>query len=922
MRDKLQTLQVKQFKGVDRLIEGTAQDPDVFEYLKNMHIPNPGELKANNGVTKLPEIVGIDEIVHTKFVDTGSEKGIVILGKAKRTGTFQTPTGFVMFRNGAAVTSYDVYVVYNFSGGGEKASKQTLSADSSGITITVPTSPTANIPASNVRSIDFYIGAAGASSGTLAWGGSMYRKSDGLFPADIVIYPPLAGAAGISIPFSPGSFSAQPGTGGGLQADRVYYFGIASWFTFVSTGEVNVSTYTQSNSTSPVIMSAYLPAGKSKLTYVFDYCPYDGIVDGSGSAITSDFSMPRVQVFAGVTPEDLTPVTYDEGVCTTVSKSQTTTAASTDGSGNVTFTSGIVIPVGALLKCTVVGASGLTLNQYYYVKTSTKTSSGCIVTLSTTPSGAAVGTTAAGTPTFGWSTVIGNLKYISHSQTHIPYMGQFKSTGFGEIEWPAVAGTGRYYAVVDRAYRGTDPVSYNSVYDPTTYSQIHGIFYPNENLNISERRDLFWNKKSRRVDLGIYNSVKNPANTNDYAYILPYDGTYEWNSRQYGNRLWLVNGFTEPLYTNTYVMKMAVPSPAGSNTAARWPITKYIEFFKNMMVLGSDTGNDSYQQGYIYYSNSVDIQDFNYNGTTIRAIPINTGDQSKLVGLNVYAQDLSTVGAASFLVAGKQQVIFVWDGTSAAANQISKATGFAGPNCYSLTKFGPIFVGSDNVYLFRSSQDIIPIGDPIKDIIQDLTQAELYNVNVVFHDQQLKIGYTDTAAIDRELWLYLRPFQGGLNRHWSGPHEMKEYSGQTIAPVFGSEKNYRMSFYGGNLYRRDDPGSYSNDGNDISRAIKFRNLGLQFDHFLKLIPMIQFHIRTVEDEDFDITLESEDGSQSIVVNTTVANSDGAKQLKQVQIRDRWLARVAKVTFENTSNSDMSIYDLSLLFSQIRRRLLP
>jgi hypothetical protein len=302
---------------------------------------------------------------------------------------------------------------------------------------------------------------------------------------------------------------------------------------------------------------------------------------------------------------------------------------------------------------------------------------------------------------------------------------------------------------------------------------------------------------------------------------------------------------------------------------------------------------------------------------------VNTSDQSEVNGLNIYSQDLTSVGAESFLVVGKEASVFTWDGNIAnPAKQIAKATGFAGPKCYTVSKFGPVYVGRDNVYLFRSSQDVVPVGDSVKDIILNLSPDDLKNVTCLFHDEDIKIGYTENTDLDRELWLRFQYRGGGLTKHWSGPHVMKPYKEVATILDFNGERDVRISHIDNEIYRRDDPGSNLNDGQEITRSITISNLGLDMDHFLKLIWGMNLALKTSQDEDFEITLESEDGSQSIVVQTTAEYSGNMRKMKQVQFPQRFLARVLKLTVENTSAAAMSIYDFSILFQKQRRRLLP
>jgi hypothetical protein len=948
---KESTLQIKQFKGRDTFTEGTQQEPDVFEVIQNMEVDNPGELKAINGVTRLNEIApsafqaitNVDKILHAKFLNTPKEKGLFLLCEEDYSNSDPSPPGVTFSTSGGGAANYDVYV-QGIDSVGNKANKFTpVSIQANGLTVTF-TNPD-NFP--RCRSINIFIGTVGATGAALIWSGSVYRKVDGTFPTSVTVFPPLAATPSIkSVPYFAGTFTASSASGGTLDPDRVYYFGLGPWFKAVGAtdnipsniAECSLYSGGSAGSNGVQVMSGYVRSGYNALDFTFDFCPYE-IPDGSTAPISAEMVQTKVCVFFGITPEDLMPVGNSDGISIPWTKTQVTTSVSTASVvlAADTIATAYNIPVGALIKYNVGTGSvtGLVDGSYYWVVSS----SGGVIKLSATAGGAAVDLTAvvAGNFNLRWSKVTGTVKHVPHSTDR--GCSAYRISDVGNVV--PVAGTGRYYAGYvpyyynQNTFRLVDTLA-NRI--PTTESGLtgikktFGIYFKEKTFNPNLRKDCFAPVFNPAVNVYTYGWDLS-LNSSDY-HNFGGGGSDEMQSRLFGNRIWMVDGVSEPFYTNGYVLKSGTPTKnASADTYQRWPITKYIEFFKGKMILTSSSGNQSFNQGYVYYSSDnvggfPDITYFHMNTTTPRQLALNTSDQSDIVGLNVYSQDLSNVGAESFLVVGKKSSVFVWSGdTTTAPKQISKATGFAGPNCFSLTKFGPIFVGTDNVYLFRTSQDVIPIGYGVRDIILGLSKTELYNVNVVYHKENVKIAYTDSSHLDKEIWLKLIQQGGGINNIWTGPHTLASFDGQTIIDAWDSEEDYRLSYinvttYENYLQRRDDPGSFLNEGQNITRRLKIRNLGLQADQLLKLITRLHLGLRLTADETFDMTLDSQDGSQSIVVKFDVTNTGNSRQMKQVIVPQRWLTRVLTLTLENTNNSDISIYDFSILFQSLRRRQLP
>lgn len=1040
---KEDTLQVKSFKGLDREIQGTERSPDAYQAISNFFIPNIGELRSLNGVTKIAnEIPGLQKIIHGKFLDTKKEKGAVVFYEPSTTLP-SGPSGFTFSTSGGSAVTRDVIIEFVVAGGGRITRRYPgISIEANGLTVNVPSGFNAAAYYA-VQSINIYI----CDSLYLipTWCGCAWRE-DNEFPTSFVVFQPnntLDTSNLLSIGLPVGSFKANPeyDANAVLEGDRLYYLGISPFFGTLNARsnegpyalgypEVNfkLASTLGSGLTVGNLFSVYVPEGQNKISFTFDYCALN-LFQENIDLITSDLTMNRAVIYAGITPEDLMPsggVGYGSSLAKatgTVTFDQTDIIGAPDYE---IFIDGQVLPVGACIKFTKDSGTtptNLSSNGYYYVKTSTTDVNSCFITLAISPGGDTVEVAAAGAGSFrfSWATYTGSITCLPKSSNIISScakwptntyplsslgpryflpqavagrgIGVTKFCPIGILDYPTInnitsvntttneitipnvklqvgdnfklligAGTipplvdATNYYVVAVTYVGDDSVvqisgtAGGAVIDLTAgtagTSTIAGVI-PNVDphliaCGIFKRLDFNFNNFIHSA----YPTFQMGINVQDYrlqqtqvvspnADPLPQFGIpianengdnwiWEFESRQYGNRLWCVNNYNEPFYTNGYVLKSGVPSDPGASTFQRWPITKFIEFIKDRMILASDNSNQSYQDGYFYFSTldtgSGDIQNFAFSSTTPNVLPVNTSDQSIINGLNVYSQNLSTVGGETFLVIGKEASVFTWNGdTASAAQQVSRSTGFAGPKCYCLSVFGAIYVGRDNVYLFRSAEEVIPIGDNIQDIIQGLTNDQLAGITAVFHEDHVKIAYSLQTDLDREIWLKMLYRAGAIQKIWTGPHELKAFKGESIIFKFDDNKNVRLSWDDTEFYRRDDPGTYLNDGQNMNRSIQITNLGLQYDDFLKLVTQLKIPVQIGQDEDVDFTFLSEDGSLPMVISTTLDGPANQTFMSQIQVKQRFLARVFSLTIENSSNGPLSLYAISILFKQIRRR---
>lgn len=896
------TFQIKRFLGVDRFVKGTQKNPPAFFTLQNWTNPNPGELSSIRGVTKLTgsAIPGVDSIKHAKFVDLGdAEKPLVCFYKSN-VSSIPAPSGMIYSTTGGGAVSRDVYLMYVGPGNSfSKSVATTESIQANGLQVSCPT----NVP-EYIFCIHVFIA---DSAGTLLWSGSFTRRS-GSFPASITCPVPGAPVANTVIAsWGPASFSVAFGTSGSLGEKRQYYFGLGPW---LSGKDIGVSYKTNNGS----VMACYLPEGKSSIDITFKYLPLN-VVDDITAPFTTEVAISKALVFFGPTLEDglIAGNGVQDGTILpcAVSSEQSINVGGVDTTNDTISMPGEIPELSRLKYTAAVTIGGLTLNAYYYVRDVVYSGGNTTFKLSNTPDGSTIDLTSTGTDSvFKYRNVLITIK-------EIPKNSDLWSLADSYDEG---TNTRRGISVFGRA-EGLACLQIPAT--PLTGNPLGLGCFALESLPFSPstRREIL--SSHTQKSFTAQDHTPDESTLSEFYVSL----TDRIQSRQYVGRLWGVNGFNTSFYTNGYVLKPAVVDGPETTTdlPVYIPITDFIEFFQDRQVLAGQAGNATYTEGFFYYSASGNPNDFGIVGGTPQALPVRSGDESSILGLNIYSQDLSNVGPKSFLVIGKQQSIFTWNGdVTSATQQIDKAVGFAGPNCYTLTRFGPVYVGRDNIYLFRTSQEVIPIGDNFKDIIQALSDAQLFDVQAIYHDEEVKVGFESEtgASLDSEIWLRLWYEDGGIQKTWTGPHKMIPYAQCCQVLEFQGERNYRVSYSDADLFQRDDPGSFLNDGQEIERAIKILDLGLNADHFLKVLNQIYLGLRIVQDESFQISLESQDGSTSKVYEASIVERGNRRQMLQFWIPDRFLARVLTVTIENVSDGDMSLYDLSMVFQPLRRRALP
>lgn len=416
-------------------------------------------------------------------------------------------------------------------------------------------------------------------------------------------------------------------------------------------------------------------------------------------------------------------------------------------------------------------------------------------------------------------------------------------------------------------------------------------------------------------------------------------------SRLYGSRLMCANGFDAPFYTNGYVIKSM---DVDYHTSVA-PTSKFVETFQNRIVFSGGKDNLQNTSGAVYYSEAGNP--FSYTATP-SATPVrnfinvnqpgtatSTSGGGQILGLGVYSQDLSTLGPGSFLVVGKQASIFSWNGGVGSASlvvQLDKKTGFAGPRCFTRTKDGPVFVGTDNVYLMISGNNIVPVGDEYYTILRSLTSDQLAAVNACYHDSVIKIGYADSgdgSVKNKEIWLSMNIEEGERVRRWVGPQALTSFVTQAVTEKFGTTQNFRVSGYLTNIFRRDTYGTYTNNGSPINYYLEFNDLDFQNAEVWKTIQ--RFGIRMKNNEAFSVASifncydygagqGSNAGGPSAITSTLTVGYVGSTEnyrLNQAYVNPAARGAIIRPNFTWTASTKVSIESLNFYFQQMKRRRL-
>lgn len=405
----------------------------------------------------------------------------------------------------------------------------------------------------------------------------------------------------------------------------------------------------------------------------------------------------------------------------------------------------------------------------------------------------------------------------------------------------------------------------------------------------------------------------------------------------YENRMIFANGFNSPWYTNGVVLKPIVRDYQTAYT----PITKYLTIFKDRLILSGGPENFANTDSLVYPSETANPRSFTATPSATPSwnfLRANLGDAAKIMGLGVCSDSLVDSGVATFLVIGKTRATYLWNGnTSDGVQELDNRIGWASPDAFARTNRGSILATRDGMYKV-AAQGLTALPSDVDDILQGLSEARLPYVQLKFVQDRLILGYADQSSIvDRELWLDFRKERdNSVSLVWTGPHVMTTYSGQAIAQNYGTLRNYRASFLGNEIFRRDVPQIHTDNTASIPILIEFQELDFQQPDFQKLLTAIAIRAKINRQETVALSIVGLDygtlgegmgiavaGEQTISESMVLkyAGSDEVNRLFQKFFSRRYRGTIFQPSISLSTNVDFRIVSLSLLYEMERRRML-
>lgn len=838
---KAQTLNIKDFRGINRFNDGTVTPPNEFYSTKNMHPVNRGEYQSIGGVSSLTATAmpGVSSIVHTEWLDQsfGDTKLIAFFIPSEFGATslsLASVTSAKFSTSGGGAVNYDIMVTYLGPGACLNNIIITPYAlQANGFVFTTPL----DVP-DYVAAIDFHIRpTAGGASRTYMWVGTMSRRA-GVFASTITCGLDARAATPAVVPdVDPTVFTATfSNVAGSLVGGRQYYVALAPYLAQTSStqagGGRETRAYVATSGTQ--FFSFTLPTSTTSVKLTFDFAASPSVTAGS--------NVTKWVLFLGVTPEDML------AVCDTTN-------------GNITPILDATIRAGIVVK---------------------------------------------------------EIPYSSRNTVHMISSGDLDQGGAG-LDATSARDLGIYKNLqVNLDNDFTDTTTTITPPHPLSPVGAWAITALPFSLSTSYQILNHYNEKNFIRETSTVNpSLVIPVNS-----PIVYFGdisTFQIRIKQYADRLYCANNENVMFYTNGYVLKTVVRDSGGSYI----PICQHIGLVNDVICLGGGDESFANTNNQVFFSEVANPNSFGVSPVW-NTFNVNSGDGAKINGFGLYSQDLSSTGSNTFLLiskSGSSQALFSWNGLSGTDLVVSfiDRIGFAGPKAFTQTRFGPVFISRHGAYLVSNGSHVSPIGEEIKDITEALSEANLELINVTYHENRVKVGYTSSSGLDRELWLELRQEADGIQKFWSGPHALQSFVDQCSIGFFGSALDYRVSCSGANLYRRDT--GNTNVGANIAREFVISRLGLQAEHFKKLLEWIYLSVKITQNETFTFILDQEDGTTQFTFTGTALFATAARQLLQAKFTSRVAGRIEKLTIQNTSGAAISIFDISMLFKVQRRRLL-
>lgn len=967
------TLQIKSFRGVNRFAKGTVTPPDEAYELKNLHPISRGQMQAIRGCEVMnqtividpedpPEVIplpGVGTIVSTEFfTDAYGQTKLLTFFKLDEFAAPPIPdvtaSNFSSFSSSGADT-LTFLVTYVGPGGTVNSlavdigSLSEANSDNGVLTFTFTTPAT--VP-DFIAQIDVYV-ISGALTGLYGWCGSLHRTMDtGDFPASMVCRTPLSYSIATQTAAPKVQISNVRANGAASANTRKVYIGVSPHVAQLSGpgfGGINHPRINMVDNKTPFsFLACDVPETGGRVEICFPYAPptLGGDIDFNATPL-------RAYVpFWGTTIEDLLAAwPEDAGKCVPVAPTSIQYNIDSVSAGTDTLTltklAGDSVQTGDQVVYVGATGGGLTSNTVYYLRIVEAASrgSGIGVRLYATQANfeadTAVDITALPAGDLYFTKIYFDVESVYNSRNGVQMVQDYETNLDAPMnqtvkDWQAIAsrteGAFRNAAVAVPPSGATDAGKWADGFSITASDDDVGHELTDyigcwviggSSFSLLNSYQLLINVNERTYTPSLIAVIGSPQDqmlapgyfTNPRLRAVAFDQNDEAISFEgYFNRGFMANGDNQPYYTNGFVWKVAMPNDG----TAPLPTGKYIETINERLACAGGRESQTNSPNQVFYSEAG--TPFNW-GTTINSF--NCFSPQPINGLGAYSQNLADTGFNAYLLVSKRDGLFIWENPTNGPREIYNAFGFAGPRSFSVSNFGPIFLSRFSAYTVQGDR-LLDVGEEFRDIIQTLNDDQLQRVEATYHDRKTKFAYPsdpESLLLDREIWCEFRLEGGELAKFWSGPHEILTYGSQAATIEFDGVRDYRVAGIGQNVYRMD-VGYLDAALADLHRKAVYNRLGLNADHFWKLLTQVYLAVEISQDETFTITLEAEDGTVTpLVLSKTGTFATAAHQLLQAMAVTRFQSRITSLTIENTSDGPVSLFDISLLFETQRRRLL-
>lgn len=967
-----ETIEIKEFPGIDRSSDGTVVPPNRFFTTQNLHPIGAGELQKIPGVVDesgsgLP---GVGKIISQKFMKDAFNNDL-LLCFYHPSASLSSWTPNVSSSNFAASgTTYtvDTIIVTYVGPGGYPQSKQITPsfATATTITFTIPN----DVP-DWVAQIDIYA----VHNEPYYRIGSLRRTGAGTFPSSIVCSANPNTATDTSITdftttlIAPDSiFSTQAYIG--LPGIERWYFGVAPKFTHtyfkprVSLVDSGHSTMgTDANAGTPkigpepqVLVSEVQPSSGTLIEMRFPFA-----ASGTYAMTIGDAVITSMYPFAGKTPEDLTLVTATNsstGICqdtqinlesvsytaSGASISNNTVAASPDAL--ISFRNGDRV----VYVATSGSIGGLTTGVIYWVRNVDRSNIALYASYADYVNDLKIDITSysSGTQQFFCQRIrffvdeqsIRNSRnnvHMTDPEITTPTGGSSKRAfsrdqPYGDAQAMSAIDlrTDGYFinqainTALDNWTLGTSAanIASGNGTTPFTVDNTVGCWvirqFPFSLANAHQLLPGINERTLSQTSIDVlednyigqlgYGTFWNPVSRNTLV-----EGNSEVISvSQFRNRVFTANGNNVLWYTNGYVWKASMRNNGGQQV----PQSRYVQGFSDRLV--SAGGKESIQNSnnVFYYSDAEDP--FAWGTTAVNVFTVFS--KGPVNGLGTYSQQLLNTGYAHFLIVSKLDSLFVWDGTDTnGPQQIYFSFGFAGPRAFALTDYGPIMATRSNLF-FLQGTNITEVGAEVKSILRALTDTQLHRVQLTYQNRVLKIGYPSGAGsdpdCDREIWLEFRTEEGQLQKYISGPHTLTPFYDMDSALTYNQARDVRASCSGAKPYQRDL--GLDDAGANINAMLILSRMGGSKDLLRKILTQFDVAVKLGGDETINLILDSEDGSVEFTGSKVAQLALGPRYLFQYLMSDRFLGRINQVTLSASSKNALSIFNLTAHYRTQKR----